>query len=123
MHTEGGKWRHDKPVWTHWCDGFLPGMMWMFHRSLGPGHPKATSGSSKRSGTRGRWSRGNSTTKFTISDSFSCPPIYRWYQFTQDPKLNEVLVQAGQTLAQRFNHERETSSARSSPRTRCSSTS
>src|SRR5215218_5854165 len=28
LHTEEGKWRHDKPAWTHWCDGFLPGMMW-----------------------------------------------------------------------------------------------
>ena len=32
LHTEDGKWRHDKPVWTHWCDGFLPGMMWIFNR-------------------------------------------------------------------------------------------
>ena len=23
IHTEEGKWRHDRPVWTHWCDGFL----------------------------------------------------------------------------------------------------
>jgi len=31
LYTDGGKWRHDKPAWTHWCDGFLPGMMWIFH--------------------------------------------------------------------------------------------
>ena len=23
IHTDDGKWRHDRPVWTHWCDGFL----------------------------------------------------------------------------------------------------
>src|SRR6266853_789650 len=31
LYTEGGKWRHSKPAWTHWCDGFLPGMMWIFY--------------------------------------------------------------------------------------------
>ena len=30
---------------------------------------------------------------------------YRWYQVTTDAKLNEVLVQAGQTLAERFNEQ------------------
>ena len=40
LHTEEGKWRHDKPVWTHWCDGFLPGMMWIFHRQIGPGQSR-----------------------------------------------------------------------------------
>ena len=32
MYTMKGKWKHDRPAWTHWCDGFLPGMMWIFHR-------------------------------------------------------------------------------------------
>src|SRR5260221_414690 len=30
LYTDQGKWRHDKPAWTKWCDGFLPGMMWLF---------------------------------------------------------------------------------------------
>jgi unsaturated chondroitin disaccharide hydrolase len=36
MYTEGGKWKHEGPAWTHWCDGFLPGMMWIFYKHLGP---------------------------------------------------------------------------------------
>ena len=35
LYTDGGKWRHNKPAWTHWCDGFLPGMMWIFHEETG----------------------------------------------------------------------------------------
>ena len=35
MYTEGGKWRHTGEAWTHWCDGFLPGMMWIFHSRTG----------------------------------------------------------------------------------------
>src|SRR5258706_9273473 len=30
LYTDQGKWKHDKPAWTKWCDGFLPGMMWLF---------------------------------------------------------------------------------------------
>ena len=35
MYTRNGKWRHQGEAWTHWCDGFLPGMMWVFHRRTG----------------------------------------------------------------------------------------
>ena len=31
MYTHHGRWRHDLPAWTHWCDGFLPGMMWILY--------------------------------------------------------------------------------------------
>ncbi len=33
LYTHKGKWKHDLPAWTHWCDGFLPGMMWLFLES------------------------------------------------------------------------------------------
>ena len=33
LYTDAGRWKHSKPAWTHWCDGFLPGMMWIFLES------------------------------------------------------------------------------------------
>src|SRR5436190_1847555 len=33
LYTDQGKWKHEKPAWTRWCDGFLPGMMWLFLES------------------------------------------------------------------------------------------
>src|SRR5438105_1877736 len=30
MYTINGRWKHEGAAWTHWCDGFLPGMMWVF---------------------------------------------------------------------------------------------
>src|SRR5476649_919788 len=30
LHTKDGEWKHEGQVWTHWSDGFLPGMMWIF---------------------------------------------------------------------------------------------
>ena len=35
MYTVGGKWKHAGEKWTSWCDGFLPGMMWMFYQHTG----------------------------------------------------------------------------------------
>src|SRR5687768_11166059 len=35
LYTDRGRWRHEKPAWTRWCDGFLPGMMWIFHEETG----------------------------------------------------------------------------------------
>src|ERR1043165_4451885 len=32
MYPAGGKWKHAGERWTHWCDGFLPGMMWIFYQ-------------------------------------------------------------------------------------------
>src|ERR1041385_623063 len=40
LYTDHGKWKHDKPAWTHWCDGFLPGMMWLFLESGTADDPK-----------------------------------------------------------------------------------
>src|SRR5437667_11722559 len=28
LYTDKGRWKHDKPAWTRWCDAFLPRMMW-----------------------------------------------------------------------------------------------
>src|SRR3954449_9123189 len=102
MYTMSGKWRHEGPAWTHWCDGFLPGMMWLFQRHLGPGSPEAdwwmdqaiayTKPLEQRKMDRAVHDLG-----FIFLSTY-----YRWYQVTKDPELNAVLLQAGQTLAMRF---------------------
>jgi unsaturated chondroitin disaccharide hydrolase len=102
MYTQGGKWQHEGPAWTHWCDGFLPGLMWIFHRHLGPGAPDAdwwmdqairyTDPLEPRQFDRDVHDLG-----FIFLSTY-----YRWYQITKQDRLNEVLVQAGQTMAMRF---------------------
>jgi unsaturated chondroitin disaccharide hydrolase len=37
MYTVGGRFGHDRKRWTHWCDGFYPGMMFVFARATGDG--------------------------------------------------------------------------------------
>jgi unsaturated chondroitin disaccharide hydrolase len=105
IHTDRGKWRHDKPVWTHWCDGFLPGMMWIFHRQLGPTNAEGQWWFEEAA----RYSKPLEARRFDhdVHDHgfVFMPTYYRWYQLTREPELNEVVVQAGQTLAERFNNK------------------
>lgn len=102
MYTEGGKWKHDKPAWTHWCDGFLPGMMWIFQKHLGAGSPEAE----QWMDTAVRYTEPLKERRFDreVHDLgfIFLPTYYRWHQMTRQSALNEVLVQAGQTLALRF---------------------
>jgi unsaturated chondroitin disaccharide hydrolase len=102
IYTQNGRWKHDGPVWTHWCDGFLPGMMWIFHR-------RAPQGSREKSfwlDMAIEYSRPLETRQFDrdVHDLgfIFLSTYYRWYQVTREPKLNDVLVQAGKTLALRF---------------------
>jgi unsaturated chondroitin disaccharide hydrolase len=103
IYTQDGKWRHEGPAWTHWCDGFLPGMMWTIHRYLGTGNPEAQWWREQAI----RYTKPLEERKFDreVHDLgfIFLSTYYRWYQIQRDPSLNDVLVQAGQTLAMRFN--------------------
>jgi len=102
MYTRDGRWKHEGPVWTHWCDGFLPGMMWLFHKRLPSGSPEAAWWMEQAV----RYSkplepRQNDREVHDLGFIF-LSTYYRWFQLTRDPSLQEVLIQAGRTLAMRF---------------------
>ena len=102
VYTKNGKWKHDGPAWTHWCDGFLPGLMWIFHRRNAENGGAAAFWMEKaieysRPLEPRQFDRDVHDLGFIFLSSY-----YRWYQASRDPKLNEVLIQAGRTLAQRF---------------------
>ncbi len=97
MYTEQGRWRHNKEAWTHWCDGFLPGMMWIFAKRTGsqewidlarrytlPLEPR-------------KMDRNVHDLGFIFLSTY-----HRWYKLTGRTELNDVVIQAGQTLALRF---------------------
>src|SRR4051794_28727323 len=35
MYTVGGRWRQEPEHWTHWCEGFYPGIFWLLHKHTG----------------------------------------------------------------------------------------
>ena len=35
MYTVGGRWNREGELWTHWCEGFYPGIFWLLHQHTG----------------------------------------------------------------------------------------
>lgn len=103
MYTAGGKWRHEGPAWTHWCDGFFPGMMWLFYRYLGPDHSDARFWMEHAIRYSKPLEERKSDTEVHDLGFIFFPTYLRWYQAVKEPALREVVLTAGRTLAQRYN--------------------
>jgi unsaturated chondroitin disaccharide hydrolase len=97
LFTRNGKWKHESESWTNWCEGFLGGMLWILARRTGDKwwREKAEHYSvliEHRKGDRNVHDLG-----------FLFLPTWKaWYDLTLDPAKNEVLIEAGKTLALRF---------------------
>src|SRR6267143_5055166 len=103
MYTINGHWKHEGPTWTHRCDGFLPGMMWIFaKRNAASGGDDGFGRELAMRYTTPLEPRKHDREVHDLGFIF-LSTYYRWYQIQRDPALNDVLVQAGQTLAMRFN--------------------
>ena len=102
MYTMQGHWKHSGEAWTHWCDGFLPGMLWIVYER-----------ESQSSPDRGWWRQ--QAIRYTkpleprkhdreVHDLgfIFMSTYYRWFRLTQDPSLKAAILEAGTTLALRF---------------------
>lgn len=101
VYTQNGKWQHSNPTWTHWCDGFLPGMMWLFQRRQNdPAQAEFWKKQAIRY-TKPLEPRQHDREVHDLGFLF-LSSYYRWYRLTREPQLREVLIQAGRTLSMRF---------------------
>jgi unsaturated chondroitin disaccharide hydrolase len=102
MYTMNGLWKHEGPLWTHWCDGFLPGMMWIFHRrgALLNGEADFWLEPAMRYSKRLEM-RKNDRDVHDLGFIFMST-YYRWWRLTHDSDLRDVLLEAARTLALRF---------------------
>ena len=101
MYTVQGKWRHSGEAWTNWCEGFLPGMLWI----IAAREPDDAAGRWWREQAI-RYSQPLEMRQFdrAVHDLgfLFMSTYYRWRHMTGDPKLRDVLIEAGRTLAMRF---------------------
>ena len=102
MYTHQGRWKHDLPAWTHWCDGFLPGIMWILHGREAEGSAKAQwylDQAIRYSGPLEprKLDRDVHDLGFLFMSTY-----HRWLKVTGESRLREVLIQAGRTMALRF---------------------
>lgn len=106
LYTDGGRWRHSKPAWTHWCDGFLPGMMWIFYEETGEHYWREQAVRYSRALEH----RKDDREVHDLGFIFYHGTYKRWYEATvregaPDESLKGVVIHAGRTLALRFNEQ------------------
>lgn len=98
IYTTGGKWDVSGESWTNWCEGFLGGQLWLLHQYTGDAHFRALA---ERYSTHIE-PRKNDRAVHDLGFLF-WPTWKRWYDITGDYAKNSVVVEAGKTLALRFN--------------------
>jgi unsaturated chondroitin disaccharide hydrolase len=97
MYTQGGSWRHDGERWTNWCEGFLPGMMWIFAAHRGDDSWQALAERYTRPLEARQHDRDVHDLNFVLGSSFG-----RWYALTEERWIHDILVTAGRTMGLRY---------------------
>ncbi len=96
MYTVAGKWKQEGELWTHWCEGFYPGIFWLLHRHTGePCWRRHAEAYTKHLEPR-RFDRKVHDLGFLFFSTY-----LRWYHRTNDPALRDILIDAGRTLSLR----------------------
>src|SRR5262249_10473783 len=96
MYTVQGRWNREGERWTHWCEGFYPGIFWLLHRYTGDPEWRRWAEQYSRALEPRKRDRNVHDLGFLFFSTY-----LRWYCLTRDPSLRDVLVEAGRTLALR----------------------
>jgi unsaturated chondroitin disaccharide hydrolase len=96
MYTVDGKWGREGETWTHWCEGFFPGILWLLHRHTGD----AKWADAARTLSRPLEPRQHDRTVHDLGFLFFSTYL-REHHLTGDSHCRDVLVEAGRTLALR----------------------
>ena len=97
LYTEHGKWKHESEAWTNWCEGFLGGMLWILYRRTGDAWWREQAEHYSRLIEHRKIDRNVHDLGFLF-----LPTWKAWYELTHDPAKNQVVIDAGKTLALRF---------------------
>lgn len=96
MYTVGGKWNREGERWTHWCEGFYPGIFWLLHKTTGDSFWRPHAEAYSRKLESRRFDRTVHDLGFLFFSTY-----LRWWRCTGDEHLKQVLIDAGRTLALR----------------------
>src|SRR5262245_7983790 len=96
MYTVGGRWNRDGERWTHWCEGFYPGIFWLLHKHTGQAEWRELAQRYSKPLEPRRFDRAVHDLGFLFFSTY-----LRWFHLTGDPALRDVLIDAGRTLALR----------------------
>ncbi|HEY5313748.1 MAG TPA: glycoside hydrolase family 88 protein [Pirellulales bacterium] len=97
IYTVGGKWAHAGERWTDWTGGFLTGQMWKLFEHTGQPRWRELAEHYSRLLEPRQHDRDVHDLGFIFLNSYR-----PWFELSGDGRLQDVLVQAGRTLAMRF---------------------
>lgn len=98
MYTIGGRFGLDRKRWTHWCDGFYPGMMFIFAERTGDGWWVDRGVAYATPLEERQYDRAVHDLGFVFFSTY-----LRWLELGGPAeRIRPVLIQAGKTMAMRF---------------------
>lgn len=98
LFTTGGLWDLTSESWTNWCEGFLGGQLWLLAQHTGDGRLREQAEHYSRLIEHRKYDRDVHDLGFLF-----WPTWRRWYLASGDPAIDETVIEAGRTLALRFN--------------------
>jgi unsaturated chondroitin disaccharide hydrolase len=102
MYTSSGQWWHGGEAWTNWCEGFLGGQLWLLYRYTDDPWWREKAEHYCRLIEHRQTDRAVHDLGFLFWPTWKC-----WYDLTGEPKINDVVLAAGRTLALRFREKGE----------------
>jgi unsaturated chondroitin disaccharide hydrolase len=96
MYTVGGRWGQEGELWTHWCEGFYPGIFWLLAKHTGEVYWRRHAEEYSQRLAPRRYDRNVHDLGFIFFSTY-----LRWYHLTNDPALRDVLIDAGRTMSLR----------------------
>lgn len=99
IYTETGRWHFDHDAWAPiWTGGFLTGLIWIFAERTGDPLWREQAEKYSRLIEPRKLDGGTHDIGFLFSPSWA-----RWHELDPSTEISDVLVQAGRTMANRFN--------------------
>src|SRR5271156_5570376 len=90
MYTVSGLWNREGERWTHWCEGFYPGIFWLLAMHTGEPQWRDAAELSSRPLEPRRFDRTVHDLGFLFFSTY-----LRWYHLTGDDALKQELIDAG----------------------------
>jgi unsaturated chondroitin disaccharide hydrolase len=100
LYTEDGKWQHGREAWTNWCEGFLGGMMWIFAARNGDQYWRERAEHYSLLIEERQHDTNVHDLGFVFWSTWK-----RWFDQTGDQAVEARVIQAGRTMALRFNEQ------------------
>ena len=97
MYTVNGRWKHGGETWTNWCEGFLGGQLWLLYQHTRDDYWRERAEHYSRLIEHRKTDRDVHDLGFLFWHTWK-----RWYDLTGDSAIQAVAIEAGKTLALRF---------------------